>query len=70
MIDCNTVCLSELEFASDFSLRITNSTDCTVSAHTVDLYTWTVCSAVVFITFHGLKWGLRFSCPARVKEKQ
>uniref|UniRef100_A0A8D3A6T9 Protein arginine N-methyltransferase 3 n=1 Tax=Scophthalmus maximus TaxID=52904 RepID=A0A8D3A6T9_SCOMX len=28
-IDCNRVCLSELEFASDFCLKITNTTDCT-----------------------------------------
>uniref|UniRef100_A0A8C9YQE6 Protein arginine N-methyltransferase 3 n=1 Tax=Sander lucioperca TaxID=283035 RepID=A0A8C9YQE6_SANLU len=32
-IDCNRVCLSELEFASDFCLKITNTTDCTVSTH-------------------------------------
>uniref|UniRef100_A0A4W6ELY1 Protein arginine N-methyltransferase 3 n=1 Tax=Lates calcarifer TaxID=8187 RepID=A0A4W6ELY1_LATCA len=30
-IDCNRVCLSELEFASDFCLKITNTTECTVS---------------------------------------
>uniref|UniRef100_A0A6Q2YKQ9 type I protein arginine methyltransferase n=1 Tax=Esox lucius TaxID=8010 RepID=A0A6Q2YKQ9_ESOLU len=30
-IDCNAVSLSELEFASDFCLKITDSTDCTVS---------------------------------------
>uniref|UniRef100_A0A669BLR3 Protein arginine N-methyltransferase 3 n=1 Tax=Oreochromis niloticus TaxID=8128 RepID=A0A669BLR3_ORENI len=30
-IDCNRVCLSELEFSSDFHLKITNTTDCTVS---------------------------------------
>uniref|UniRef100_A0A4W5PTC5 Protein arginine methyltransferase 3 n=1 Tax=Hucho hucho TaxID=62062 RepID=A0A4W5PTC5_9TELE len=30
-IDCYAVCLSELEFASDFCLKITDSTDCTVS---------------------------------------
>lgn len=29
--DCNRVCLSELEFTSDFSLKITNTTECTVS---------------------------------------
>uniref|UniRef100_A0A4W5PTA6 Protein arginine methyltransferase 3 n=1 Tax=Hucho hucho TaxID=62062 RepID=A0A4W5PTA6_9TELE len=28
-IDCYAVCLSELEFASDFCLKITDSTDCT-----------------------------------------
>ncbi|KAM7405753.1 hypothetical protein PAMP_000180 [Pampus punctatissimus] len=28
-IDCNRVCLSELEFASDFCLKITDTTDCT-----------------------------------------
>ncbi|CAF99968.1 unnamed protein product, partial [Tetraodon nigroviridis] len=27
--DCNRVCLSELEFTSDFSLKITNTTECT-----------------------------------------
>uniref|UniRef100_A0A672Y896 Protein arginine N-methyltransferase 3 n=1 Tax=Sphaeramia orbicularis TaxID=375764 RepID=A0A672Y896_9TELE len=30
-IDCNRVCLSELEFVSDFCLKIKDTTDCTVS---------------------------------------
>uniref|UniRef100_A0A667W826 Protein arginine N-methyltransferase 3 n=1 Tax=Myripristis murdjan TaxID=586833 RepID=A0A667W826_9TELE len=33
-IHCNTVRLSELDFASDFSLKITHTTNCTVVAHT------------------------------------
>uniref|UniRef100_A0A8C6L635 Protein arginine N-methyltransferase 3 n=1 Tax=Nothobranchius furzeri TaxID=105023 RepID=A0A8C6L635_NOTFU len=35
-IDCNTVCLSELEFTTDFCLKILNTADCTQScAHSV-----------------------------------
>uniref|UniRef100_A0A8C5CEZ0 type I protein arginine methyltransferase n=1 Tax=Gadus morhua TaxID=8049 RepID=A0A8C5CEZ0_GADMO len=33
-IDCNRVCLSELEFASDFCMKMTHTTDCTVSFST------------------------------------
>ncbi|KAF7648722.1 hypothetical protein LDENG_00152680 [Lucifuga dentata] len=31
-INCNTVCVSELEFASDFCFKITDTTDCTASS--------------------------------------
>ncbi|XP_068429571.1 protein arginine N-methyltransferase 3 isoform X2 [Clinocottus analis] len=36
--DCNRVCLSELEFASDFSLKITNTTDCTAIVGYFDIF--------------------------------
>lgn len=38
VIDCNSVCLSELEFASDFCLKITNSMDCTAIAGYFDIF--------------------------------
>ncbi|KAM6980921.1 protein arginine N-methyltransferase 3 [Aplochiton taeniatus] len=37
-IDCNTVCLSELEFASDFCLKITHSMDCTAIVGYFDIF--------------------------------
>ncbi|XP_069021752.1 protein arginine N-methyltransferase 3 [Embiotoca jacksoni] len=37
-IDCNSVCLSELEFTSDFCLKITNSTDCTAIVGYFDIF--------------------------------
>ncbi|XP_071345586.1 protein arginine N-methyltransferase 3 [Trachinotus anak] len=37
-IDCNTVCLSELEFASDFCLKITSTTDCTAVVGYFDIF--------------------------------
>ncbi|XP_059203444.1 protein arginine N-methyltransferase 3 [Centropristis striata] len=37
-IDCNTVCLSELEFASDFCLKITNTTECTAIVGYFDIF--------------------------------
>ncbi|XP_054470652.1 protein arginine N-methyltransferase 3 isoform X2 [Anoplopoma fimbria] len=36
--DCNRVCLSELEFASDFSLKITNTTECTAIVGYFDIF--------------------------------
>ncbi|XP_033481287.2 protein arginine N-methyltransferase 3 [Epinephelus lanceolatus] len=50
-IDCNRVCLSELEFASDFCLKITNSTDCTAIVGYFDIFFDKGCSnKVVFST--------------------
>ncbi|XP_037608123.1 protein arginine N-methyltransferase 3 isoform X2 [Sebastes umbrosus] len=37
-IDCNGVCLSELEFASDFCLKITNTTDITAIVGYFDIF--------------------------------
>nr|XP_019954970.1 PREDICTED: protein arginine N-methyltransferase 3 [Paralichthys olivaceus] len=37
-IDCNRVCLSELEFASDFCLKITNTTECTAVVGYFDIF--------------------------------
>ncbi|XP_035642374.1 protein arginine N-methyltransferase 3 isoform X1 [Oncorhynchus keta] len=37
-IDCNAVSLSELEFASDFCLKITDSTDCTAIVGYFDIF--------------------------------
>ncbi|KAM6950005.1 protein arginine N-methyltransferase 3 isoform 1-T2 [Lycodopsis pacificus] len=36
--DCNRVCLSELEFDSDFSLKITNTADCTAIVGYFDIF--------------------------------
>ncbi|XP_056268600.1 protein arginine N-methyltransferase 3 [Pseudoliparis swirei] len=36
--DCNKVCLSELEFASDFSLKMTNTTECTALVGYFDIF--------------------------------
>uniref|UniRef100_A0A3Q1I149 Protein arginine N-methyltransferase 3 n=1 Tax=Acanthochromis polyacanthus TaxID=80966 RepID=A0A3Q1I149_9TELE len=47
--DCNSVCLSELEFASDFCLKITNTTECTVSNAQTDA-TLVKCHSVMFST--------------------
>uniref|UniRef100_A0A8C4F6T5 Protein arginine N-methyltransferase 3 n=1 Tax=Dicentrarchus labrax TaxID=13489 RepID=A0A8C4F6T5_DICLA len=54
-IDCNKVCLSELEFASEFCLKITNSTDCTV---TLVFH--------VFFSFHVLSRQVMFSTGPQV----
>uniref|UniRef100_A0A4W5MY18 type I protein arginine methyltransferase n=1 Tax=Hucho hucho TaxID=62062 RepID=A0A4W5MY18_9TELE len=48
-IDCNAVCLSELEFASDFCLKITESTDCTVVFSTGPQVTKTHWKQTVFL---------------------
>ncbi|XP_076003137.1 protein arginine N-methyltransferase 3 [Genypterus blacodes] len=37
-IDCNSVCLSELEFVSDFCLKITDTTDCTAIVGYFDIF--------------------------------
>uniref|UniRef100_A0A665URD7 Protein arginine N-methyltransferase 3 n=2 Tax=Echeneis naucrates TaxID=173247 RepID=A0A665URD7_ECHNA len=37
-IDCNRVCLSELEFSSDFCLKITNTADCTAVVGYFDIF--------------------------------
>ncbi|XP_034435852.1 protein arginine N-methyltransferase 3 [Hippoglossus hippoglossus] len=37
-LDCNRVCLSELEFASDFCLKITNTTECTAVVGYFDIF--------------------------------
>ncbi|KAJ8416210.1 hypothetical protein AAFF_G00382320 [Aldrovandia affinis] len=37
-IDCNTVCISELEYVSDFCLKITNSTQCTAIVGYFDIF--------------------------------
>ncbi|KAG7277219.1 hypothetical protein CRUP_000448 [Coryphaenoides rupestris] len=37
-IDCNTVCLSELEFASDFCMKMTRTTDCTAIVGYFDIF--------------------------------
>ncbi|XP_062248427.1 protein arginine N-methyltransferase 3 [Platichthys flesus] len=37
-LDCNRVCLSELEFATDFCLKITNTTECTAVVGYFDIF--------------------------------
>ncbi|XP_026176081.1 protein arginine N-methyltransferase 3 isoform X2 [Mastacembelus armatus] len=50
-VDCNTVQLSELEFASDFCLRITKTTDCTAIVGYFDIFFDKGCSnKVIFST--------------------
>uniref|UniRef100_A0A3Q4AWY7 type I protein arginine methyltransferase n=1 Tax=Mola mola TaxID=94237 RepID=A0A3Q4AWY7_MOLML len=48
-IDCNRVCPSELEFASDFCLKITNTTDCTVMFSTGPQVTKTHWKQTIFL---------------------
>uniref|UniRef100_A0A672GYX5 type I protein arginine methyltransferase n=1 Tax=Salarias fasciatus TaxID=181472 RepID=A0A672GYX5_SALFA len=48
-IDCNRVCLSELEFVSDFCLKITNTTQCTVMFSTGPQFTKTHWKQTVFL---------------------
>uniref|UniRef100_A0A3B4UV50 Protein arginine N-methyltransferase 3 n=1 Tax=Seriola dumerili TaxID=41447 RepID=A0A3B4UV50_SERDU len=55
-IDCNRVCLSELEFASDFCLKITNTTDCT-NRFVIFLF---------FLSFHLLSHQVMFSTGPQV----
>ncbi|XP_070818175.1 protein arginine N-methyltransferase 3 [Chaetodon trifascialis] len=49
-IDCNRVCLSELEFASDFCLKITNTTDCTAIVGYFDIFFDKGCSNKVMFS--------------------
>ncbi|XP_051235451.1 protein arginine N-methyltransferase 3 isoform X2 [Dicentrarchus labrax] len=49
-IDCNKVCLSELEFASEFCLKITNSTDCTAIVGYFDIFFDKGCSNKVMFS--------------------
>ncbi|XP_010903482.2 protein arginine N-methyltransferase 3 [Esox lucius] len=49
-IDCNAVSLSELEFASDFCLKITDSTDCTAIAGYFDIFFDRDCSNKVMFS--------------------
>uniref|UniRef100_A0A8D3A6X3 Protein arginine N-methyltransferase 3 n=1 Tax=Scophthalmus maximus TaxID=52904 RepID=A0A8D3A6X3_SCOMX len=49
-IDCNRVCLSELEFASDFCLKITNTTDCTAVVGYFDIFFDKGCSDKVMFS--------------------
>ncbi|XP_044048095.1 protein arginine N-methyltransferase 3 isoform X1 [Siniperca chuatsi] len=48
--DCNKVCLSELEFASDFCLKITNTADCTAIVGYFDIFFDKVCSNKVMFS--------------------
>ncbi|XP_042342948.1 protein arginine N-methyltransferase 3 [Plectropomus leopardus] len=50
MIDCNRVCLSELEFASDFCLKITNTTECTAIVGYFDIFFDKGCSNKVMFS--------------------
>ncbi|KAI3377355.1 hypothetical protein L3Q82_008559, partial [Scortum barcoo] len=49
-IDCNRVCLSELEFTSDFCLKITNTTDCTAIVGYFDIFFDKGCSNKVMFS--------------------
>ncbi|CAJ1049575.1 protein arginine N-methyltransferase 3 [Xyrichtys novacula] len=49
-IDCNRVCLSELEFASDFCMKITNTTDCTAIVGYFDIFFDKGCSNKVMFS--------------------
>ncbi|XP_038557431.1 protein arginine N-methyltransferase 3 isoform X1 [Micropterus salmoides] len=49
-IDCNIVCLSELEFASDFCLKITNTTECTAIVGYFDIFFDKGCSNKVMFS--------------------
>ncbi|TNM90768.1 hypothetical protein fugu_003057 [Takifugu bimaculatus] len=49
-IDCNRVCLSELEFTSDFSLKITNTTECTAIVGYFDVFFDKGCSTKVMFS--------------------
>ncbi|XP_034019799.1 protein arginine N-methyltransferase 3 [Thalassophryne amazonica] len=49
-IDCNKVCLSELEFVSDFCLKITNSTECTAIVGYFDIFFDKGCSNKVMFS--------------------
>ncbi|XP_029946360.1 protein arginine N-methyltransferase 3 isoform X2 [Salarias fasciatus] len=49
-IDCNRVCLSELEFVSDFCLKITNTTQCTGIVGYFDIFFDKGCSNKVMFS--------------------
>ncbi|KAM3625733.1 uncharacterized protein V6R79_016905 [Siganus canaliculatus] len=49
-IDCNKVCVSELEFASDFCLKITNTTECTAIVGYFDIFFDRGCSNKVMFS--------------------
>uniref|UniRef100_H2UUN9 Protein arginine N-methyltransferase 3 n=1 Tax=Takifugu rubripes TaxID=31033 RepID=H2UUN9_TAKRU len=49
-IDCNRVRLSELEFTSDFSLKITNTTECTAIVGYFDVFFDKGCSTKVMFS--------------------
>nr|XP_046251007.1 protein arginine N-methyltransferase 3 [Scatophagus argus]XP_046251017.1 protein arginine N-methyltransferase 3 [Scatophagus argus]XP_046251024.1 protein arginine N-methyltransferase 3 [Scatophagus argus] len=49
-IDCNRVCLSELEFTSDFCLKITDTTDCTAIVGYFDIFFDKGCSNKVMFS--------------------
>ncbi|XP_036950554.1 protein arginine N-methyltransferase 3 isoform X1 [Acanthopagrus latus] len=49
-IDCNRVCLSELEFASDFCLKMTHTTDCTAIVGYFDIFFDKGCSNKVMFS--------------------
>ncbi|KAM4603038.1 protein arginine N-methyltransferase 3 [Polymixia lowei] len=49
-IDCNRVCLSELEFASDFCIKITETTDCTAIVGYFDIFFDKGCSNKVMFS--------------------
>ncbi|XP_062327725.1 protein arginine N-methyltransferase 3 [Osmerus eperlanus] len=50
VIECNSVCLSELEFTSDFCLKITDSKDCTAIAGHFDVFFDRACSNKVMFS--------------------
>ncbi|XP_038132198.1 protein arginine N-methyltransferase 3-like, partial [Cyprinodon tularosa] len=51
MLDCNTVCLSELEFTADFSLKMTKTTELTAIVGYFDIFFDKGCSnKVIFST--------------------
>ncbi|XP_044211617.1 protein arginine N-methyltransferase 3 [Thunnus albacares] len=49
-IDCNSVCLSELEFASDFCLKIKDTADCTAIVGYFDIFFDKGCSNKVMFS--------------------
>ncbi|KAF3686740.1 Protein arginine N-methyltransferase 3 [Channa argus] len=49
-IDCNRVCLSDLDFTSDFCLKITNTTDCTAIVGYFDIFFDKGCSNKVMFS--------------------
>ncbi|XP_047437520.1 protein arginine N-methyltransferase 3 [Mugil cephalus] len=49
-LDCNSLCLSELEFASDFCLKITNTADCTAIVGYFDIFFDKGCSNKVMFS--------------------
>ncbi|XP_071771485.1 protein arginine N-methyltransferase 3 [Centroberyx gerrardi] len=49
-LDCNKVCLSELEFVSDFCLKMTDTTDCTAIVGYFDIFFDKGCSNKVMFS--------------------